>query len=249
MGVMTFNQSGKTSASYVIPTSTGSFDLYQYNAAGGADVLRYDYDTGIFYDSSSNIIIEADGDVTPNNLTLRTSDWDVYRISSTSGKGLGDTSEPDFAQVLTDGAGSAGVYTYLFDPAVDEQLFFTFVLLAGYTEAKGIYPFVEWKPTSIAASAKVIWGLEYSWQNPALEFSNTTLIYTTGSTNNKQNELIITEFGKVAGAAAVIGSVLLCRVFRAASEIADTYADDAALIGTGIYYQKDTLGSANRGTK
>lgn len=55
-----------------------------------------------------------------NAMRLATA-WDDLRVPVTA-TNVGAANDPNFSQVLTNGAGSQGVYTYLFDNSAEKEL-------------------------------------------------------------------------------------------------------------------------------
>lgn len=71
--------------------------------------------------------------------------WDDMRIPVLSTK-IGTSKEPGFAQLLDDGAGSQGVFTYLFSDTIEEELYFMVQMPHSYKLGTAIHPHVHWAP-------------------------------------------------------------------------------------------------------
>jgi len=99
----------------------------------------------------------------------------------------------------------------------------------------------------------VQWGLEYTWASLGGTYGNTTLI-TTNTTTSGDNPLVIdehyiSEFAAISGAGHTISSMLICRIYRDATDPADDYDNDAGLLEIDFHFERDTVGSEERLTK
>ncbi len=154
----------------------------------------------------------------------------------------GGVNDPDFGKIKDNGAGSTGVFAYLFSQTLEEELFFSFLLHHAYKEGTDVTPHLHWAPVD-ANVGTVRWGLEYTWANQLVVFGNTTLIYVEEAVNNNEDKHIRSDFAVIAGAGKVIASLLIGRVFRDATHLNDNYGSDAALFEMDIHYERDTMGS------
>ena len=177
-----------------------------------------------------------------------TTQWDDIRVPVISTK-EGGTKKPSFIKLNDNGAASQGVFTYAFDEAVEEELYFAVQLPHAWKYGSDLEPHVHWIPNSNgAAGTDVSWGLEYSWTNVGEVMGNTTIIY--GDTNFLAEDLIankqyITSLPTIAGVGKTLSSMLICRVFRDATSTGgtDDYNDDAYLLEIDFHAQIDTFGS------
>lgn len=166
--------------------------------------------------------------------------WEDLRIAATS-TNIGTANAPAFAKLLDDGAGSQGCYTYLFDAAAEEELFFAVQLPHSWLEGSDIFAHVHWVPTT-ANAGNVVWGLEYSWANIEGVYANSVLTTVTDSTDSTAKKHIMSNFPVIAGAGKTASSMILCRVYRKAADAADTYANDAALLEIDFHYRVSRVG-------
>jgi len=175
--------------------------------------------------------------------------WADLRVPALAGK-IGVGSPPAFTKVLDDGAGSAGVFAYLFDDTADEQLFFVVQMPHDWKIGSDIESHVHWMPVANGgAGENVSWGLEYSMQERGSTFANTTIIYGDVSTPDETliaDRHYVTEIGDIdMSGVTTISAMFICRIFRDATSTGgiDDYGDDAALLEIDFHYIRDTLGS------
>ena len=181
-----------------------------------------------------------------NSMRLSTS-WDDLRVPVTA-TNIGTANNPNFSQVLTNGAGSQGVYTYLFDASAEEELLFNVQLPHAWKEGTDIEPHVHWFPTS-ADTGTVRWGLEYTWSNVDGTFSNTTIIYINDAADGTVYKHQLADFAAISGTGKTLSSMLMCRVFRDAGHVNDTYTGDAGLLEIDFHHRIDSLGSLSEYVK
>jgi len=179
--------------------------------------------------------------------------WEDLRVPVVSTR-LGGTKDPDFTQVLDNGSGSQGVFTYLFSASTEEELYFMCQVPHNYKYGTDLHAHVHWMPTA-TASGSVSWGLEYSFAEIGTTFGNTTIIY--GNTPFPDESPVadrhyLTELGTIDGSAVdSVSSMIICRLFRDATGTGatDDYGSDAALLEFDFHYQIDSLGSDTEYTK
>lgn len=140
---------------------------------------------------------------------------------------------------------SGGVEGYLFSPTVEDMLHTSSEIIHGYKEGTDIQVHVHWMPVTSNVGV-VRWGLEYVWVN------NDGAIASTPTTIYKETTSVGTawahqrsDFPMIIGTGKTIGSAIIMRVFRDATNINDTFTGDAAMIQIGIHYEIDTIGSRN----
>lgn len=173
--------------------------------------------------------------------------WEDLRVPMTSAKAAG-IKDPGFSIFKDNGSGSAGVFLWWFDKASEEELFFM-VQLPHSWDGTDITPHIHWVPkTNGALNATVEWGLEYTWADINGTFGNTSIIYTktttSGDTTLVAGKHYMSNFSAIANASHTISSMLVCRIFRNATDATDdTYDDDAGLIEIDFHYASDTIGS------
>ena len=175
--------------------------------------------------------------------------YDDIRISALAGK-LGVGAPPDFTKILDNGAGSTGIFTYLFDKTTEQQLYLNVQMPHDWRMGTTIEPHVHWSPVANGvAGRKVSWGLEYSLSEIGSTFPNTTIIY--GNTHMPAETLVadrhyLTDLTDInMSAVTTVSAMLICRIFRDAggTGATDDYDNDAALLEIDFHYQRDDLGS------
>jgi len=164
--------------------------------------------------------------------------WDDLRVPLESSK-AGGAKEPDFGKCVDDNNGSQGVYCFKFDPNLEQELFFSIQIPHRYKEGSDIHPHIHWTPSS-SGNAYVIWGLEYSWANINEPWPYTTTIKASGLGHAEQNHSVL-ELGTINGSGKNLSSMLMCRLFRDATN--DDYEYDANIIEFDLHYQADSHGS------
>lgn len=73
-------------------------------------------------------------------------------------------------------------------------------------------------------------------------YSNTTIISGTGSNSGDKNHHI-TSLGLISGTGKSFSSMLVCRIFRDASNSSDTYTKDAGVLEVDFHFQVQSLGT------
>lgn len=92
------------------------------------------------------------------------------------------------------------------------------------------------------------WGLEYAWVNLGGTFTSTTTIYaqdhSPADSALVSKEHYLTPFSAISGTGKTISSMVMCRLFRDATNATyDTYSDFAGLLEIDFHIECDSLGS------
>lgn len=181
-----------------------------------------------------------------NSMRLSTA-WDDLRVP-VNATNIGSANDPNFAQVLTNGSGSQGVYTYLFSASAEEELFFSVQLPHAWKEGTDIEPHVHWFPTT-TNTGTVRWGLEYTWASVNGTFGNTTIIYVNDAADGTAFKHQLADFAAISATGQTLSSMLMCRIFREAGNVADTYTGDVGLLEIDFHHRIDSLGSLSEYVK
>jgi len=202
---------------------------------------------------NTNMVIEADGTFRLDNGATVWNDLMVFPDATTKG----GSNPPEWGTAFKKNAGgtSQGVYLWMFSPTVEEELYFTVQIPHVYKLGSDLYPHVHWTTaTGTPSGSNVVWGLEYTLVAVAGTFPNTVLMTTSTlipecGTPTGTGQHLISPFSPVSGAGLGISSVLVCRLFRAAGNAADTFPNTVGLLGFDIHYEQDTQGSRDQWTK
>lgn len=127
-----------------------------------------------------------------------------------------------------------GLKVLTFDDSSIESFYFSIPLPYGYDEGTDIIPILHWIPMASAGTpTRVRWGLEYIWQENGVTGAATSTIY---STTIDPNENLIgyrqyeTRFDAISGTGHTRNSILSCRLFRDATNVADDFTGDAGAL-------------------
>jgi hypothetical protein len=173
--------------------------------------------------------------------------WDDLRIPATSAR-IGPVNPPTFSQLLNNGAGSTGVYTWHFSPTITEDLFFAAQMPHAYLQESPIYPHVHWCCTTSNAG-NVVWELEFTRAEVNSFFSSSSIYQIIATGSGFANYHQVNSFPTINMIGKTISSMILCRLSRVGGNVNDTYPDDAALLEIDFHFQLDTPGSRQETVK
>jgi len=199
---------------------------------------------------NTNLAVEADGTMRMDgNATV----WDdIMVFPDATSKG---SSNPPVWAIFKNNSGSQGVWLWTFSPTVEQEVYFTVQIPHGYKVGSALYPHVHWTTASgTPTRTNVVWGLEYTVVAIGGTFSNTTTLTANSvisgiATITGFGQHLITSFGTIAGTDLGISTIIVCRLFRKATDGADTFSDPVGLLGFDIHIEKDTQGSRTEFTK
>lgn len=168
--------------------------------------------------------------------------WDDIRVPVTATK-AGGSKDPGFEKLKDNGSGSQGVFTYMFSPTAEEELYFSVQVPHNYKYGTNFHPHVHWAPTT-TNTGDVVWGLEYTLAEISGTLGNTTIIYGTDAGDGTAYKHQLVDLTEIDGSAIdSVSMMMICRVFRNAAATEDTYTGDAALLEIDFHYEIDSLGS------
>jgi hypothetical protein len=183
--------------------------------------------------------------------------WDDVTIPGFDVRVAG-VSDPAWAKFKTNGAGSTGVFLWWFDPGTIQQVYFTVQLPHKWKEGSAIKPHVHWTPEVTAdgapANQTVEWGLEYTKASIGGTYGNTTLVYAKAHAPADANVIAgkhyTTDFADITMSGNTISTILVCRLFRNATDATDdTYEHDAGFLAFDIHIECDSIGSNTSSAK
>ena len=193
-------------------------------------------------DDSAYVTIGTDGITMYGDATV----FDDLRVPVTATR-AGGSKVPTFVQAFDNGASSQGVFTSYFSASAEEELYFAVQLPHAWKEGSNIEPHVHWIGDADGGEGAVVrWGLEYTWANIGATYSDTTIIYTT--TQVPAEDIItgrhyISDFAEIDGTGKTLSSMLLCRIFRDATNAADDYTGEAGLLEIDFHHEISRLGT------
>ena len=134
-----------------------------------------------------------------------------------------------------------------FSASTEEEVYFAVQMPHQWKEETDLHPHVHWAKSDTNAG-DVTWGMEFTKQEIHATFPNTTIITAStphgGASAQGDHKHSLTELGTIdmTGFDSV-SSMLVCRVFRDATNVLDTYTSDAFLLEIDFHYEIDSLGS------
>lgn len=204
-------------------------------------------------DGTNNTYIESDGSLSYEGTATRYDDLKVPVFST-----FRDGSRPPAFYWYQDlsgggGAGSQGVFAYWFNNNSEEEVYFMVQMPHAWVEGSDIYPHVHWSAKYNVGASKVQWGLEYTWANVGDTHGATTII--TGNSpiasigTVDAYEHAITSLGTMSGTGKNLSSMIICRVFRDATDASDDFGYEAGMFEIDFHYQIDANGSREQFVK
>lgn len=176
--------------------------------------------------------------------------WEDLRIPLTTVK-IGAANAPDFTICANNEATapSFGVGAYLFDGAANEHVYFHAQMPHAWLIGSTIQAHVHWCPTLDTAGSAMI-GLEYAWAGKGGSWSSTTEVVaeaTSSAVPLQHQATNICEITPPAG--ATLSSMLICRLFRDATNGSDTLDQDIIITEIDFHFKKDAHGSRTMTSK
>jgi hypothetical protein len=196
---------------------------------------------------------EADGTIV---LEGAATVWDDFLVNPDA-TSKGGSNAPTWGTRFKRDSGntSQGVFLWMFSSSTEQEVYFTVQLPHKYKVGTNLLPHVHWTTvTGTPSGTDVVWGLEYTVV-PIGGNSPTTTILTANSligsigTPLGTGQHLITSLGSISGAGIGISTILVCRLYRAASNGSDTFANEVGLLSMDFHYEIDTEGSRSEFTK
>jgi hypothetical protein len=214
---------------------SGGLRDHHHPIAGGTDYAEF----------------EADGTLVLHGAATY---WEDLRVAPNA-RTQGDNA-PVFEKYMDDFAGtSRGIYAYSFDDVAasqEKEVFFQMQLPHAWKLGSDISVHVHWVGTVADTDAAPRWGLEYSWAEIGAVYPDTTTIYTVDKVPAEANVVAwqhyLSEFAHITPGAGADGlsSILMGRLFRNSSNVADTYnagQNKCGLLFIDAHIECDRLGS------
>jgi hypothetical protein len=212
-------------------------DTWRQLAASGLNLSNYK-----FGDATNYATFESDGTLAFYGTATT---WDDIMIPGFATRA--STYSPTFGVFMN------GVYiNYFQDVSNNEnQVFFSVQFPHSWAQTQ-IRPHIHWSPeTDPGVSGAVVrWGLEYTWveynSTTPLTFPATSTVYVNASAaSGSQKKHLIAGFTPITPSSDQdgISSMMVCRLFRNSSNVADTYTGNAGFLQFDIHFEKNTEGS------
>jgi hypothetical protein len=165
--------------------------------------------------------------------------WQDLRVSLLS-TNAGGTNPPTPVKVVGSGS-SQGVFAYSFDAGTEEEVYASIQLPHDIYKTY-VSPHLHWCPQSTNV-ATVTLGIEYSLANYLATYPTTTIATLAVLTPGVDRKHMITELPAINISGAKDSAVMLIRIFRAAADAGDTYAQEVFLTDFDLHYQVKNRGS------
>jgi len=234
---LTFTNAGSGSTSVDL-TSTGNFEV----KTNGATKLQVSPDgtTKIGDIAGGNYVsIDANGQLLLNGTAVSEDDLTIP-VTSTK---LGGSKEPVFTKFKDNGAGSQGVFSYVFPDATESELYLVAQLPHTYKPGTAVEPHIHWTPTT-TNTGSVLWGIECTWQSAGGTYGNTSVTTQADAGDGVAYKHQMAPLPDIDGTGQSESSMLICRVFRDGANAADTYTGGAAMLEIDFHYQVEKFGKS-----
>jgi hypothetical protein len=169
--------------------------------------------------------------------------WEDLRFDANALKAAG-VKDPSYTTCI-----GGGVRAYWFSPTTQEELYFAAQFPHAW-DGSAIYPHVHWFDStgSSTKADKVQWGLEYSWAEIGSTMSAPTTVFVATRTPDEaivSNKHYISSFPPITPTANQdgISSMMLCRLFRDSTVVADSSTNGAYLLEIDFHYRMNMIGS------
>ena len=160
------------------------------------------------------------------------------------------TNAPTFAQFRD------GIWAYQFAESTMNECWVNFHLNHEYIAETMIYPHIHWC-TNLTNTGTVRWGYEYTIAQRsdgvptgAVDFGATTTTYLEKTlSSNSQYKHILTEPPDgtgISGTGMSVDTLILCRVFRDATHINDTFPGPVFMLAADVHHEVNVLATPNR---
>ena len=206
----------------------------RYNGGAGAALVGNEANlVGLWELNDGSGSVAVDKTAAANNATL-------------SG-GVGTDFAWDGGHVAAVSQSSQGVLLDYFSANSNQELYFTAQLPHEWAVGTDIFPHVHVVvPSNGGVGEKVRWGLEYTWAEVNGTFGDTAIVYAEDTAPPEDlvaSKHYVMAFPAISPPGPGISSMLVCRIFRDAENVNDTYTDQAGLLELDFHIQTDMIGS------
>lgn len=156
---------------------------------------------------------------------------------------LGAAKNPTFATI------NGAIGSYSFSPTQEQELFMYFHINHDYKEGTALFPHIHWCP-STANAGNVRWGIEWAAARGHNQetFNASEIIYIDQEAPGIVDQHMVAEMDHpgLFIPALEADAVILCRVFRAATDVNDTYPDPVFGFMADLHYYSDRYTTINK---
>ena len=146
-----------------------------------------------------------------------------------------------------------GLYLYAFPSNAIREVFSNFHLQHDYYVGSPIFPHIHFT-VNTTNSGVVRWGIEYTiakghQQAMGSIFEASTIVYveqTVNGATDRYKHFIIEVANGISHANLEVDCIVMCRIFRDATHVNDTYPDSAFAIQSDLHYQVNRYATLNR---
>jgi len=132
---------------------------------------------------------------------------------------------------------------YLFVPTAVSETYVNWDVPFNWASGTDLYAAIHWSPAASTNTGNVRWGLEFTTAAVNGVFGATQTFYVLGSADGTAWKHIQSISAAYPGSSASPNQRFLIRLFRDGADGADTFPDDAYLIGIDFYYQVNKFGT------
>lgn len=132
---------------------------------------------------------------------------------------------------------------YLFVPTAVSETYVNWDVPFNWASGTDLYAAIHWSPAASANTGNVRWGLEFTTAPVNGTFGATTTVYVLGSADGTAWKHIQSISAAYPGSGVSPNQRFLIRLFRDGADGADTFPDDAYLVGIDFYYQVNKFGT------
>lgn len=200
----------------------------------------------VYRDTKGSRLTSAEGDANMRELNTRTAQgWNDLVQDVTVRTGSNAPSPTVFI---------GGISAYEFSPSTMNECFVNFHMRHDYIAGTMIYPHIHWSHI-VDSTGVVRWGFEYSLarrndSTGTITFGTPSTLYlehTISASTTFQHYVTEGADGTgIAGTDLQEDALVICRVFRDATHINDTYPDPIHLLTVDIHYECNTLSTPLR---
>lgn len=168
--------------------------------------------------------------------------YDDYLVGGTQVQVRG-AAAPGFAEFKD------GMYLYAFDGATTaEEVFFTIHMLHDISPKEAPTFHVHWSHNNASPSGNVKWNLEYMYAHgyEAGVFPTPVALSTVQAAGAQYAHHITPDDDMPFNATYEPDGQILVRLYRDPTDVEDTFASDAFLIGIDMHYRKGQVGTYER---